>query len=163
MNGRLLALLLTALCVLPSCASSPRNPLAARQRAYARLASFLKPGMTRRQLYALLPPQRTPTYTVSASPLAPGISFFPSPFDYRVETHPLDPDFYLSVSYLLAHPDSAPVVHRPITSKTIDRFLFGPAFPTNTLRSKQDMDDRLFFSPSVARSEQALPRTSIPQ
>ena len=154
-----MTLLLAALCVLPSCASSQRNPLAARQRAYQRLISLLEPGMTRRQLYALLPPQRAPSYTVSTSPFPAGSHFLPGPNGYYSEIHPLDPEFHLTVSYLLAHPDSPPVVRHSITQKAIDRLLFGPSFPTKTIRSKQNMEDRLFSRPRITRSEQAHPRT----
>src|SRR5687768_2525655 len=93
--------LLFATIALSGCATTARDPLAARKKAYERLASFLEPGMTRRQVYALLPPQRPPTTWGPGSVFALPIS----PFLNQVEFHPLDPAFRLRLSYTLANPE----------------------------------------------------------
>jgi hypothetical protein len=99
------ALAVIAICVLTGCATRPRDPLTIRQQAYERLASFLEPGMTRRQLYALLPPQRPARTNVPG----PGIFMFglPGPAGYQSEHYPLDPDFQLNVELVLAKSPAA--------------------------------------------------------
>lgn len=100
-----------AVVALCSCATTPRDPndpfnlvgmyqqeCANRQKAYGGLLSFLERGMTRRQLYALLPPRRTPTIVVGAVDLV----FVLPRADFQNEFHPLDADFALHVTY---HPN----------------------------------------------------------
>jgi hypothetical protein len=96
-------LLIAAICGLAGCATTPTDPLVARQNAYERLASFIEPGMTRRQLYALLPPQR-PAMTVAVPD--PGFSSIPAllrPQAFQTETYPLDQNLDVQVEYLLAN------------------------------------------------------------
>jgi hypothetical protein len=90
--------------------------LAARQKGYERLASFLEPGMTRRQVYALLPPYRPPTtFHYDARAQAYALVFaFPAPRGSQAESHPLDPDFEMEIDYILASETSPwPFVPRP--------------------------------------------------
>lgn len=185
------ALVTIVACVLSGCATTaPRDPLVARQRSYERLASFLEPGMTRRQLYALLPPQR-PARTGSVD--VPGSSIFGlmGPSGFQSEYYPLDPDFVLHASFILAkaptvsrsgpliinataidlHLDArgpasprdskraAPKTQRSgkvcISAKAIDDLLFGRADRRlRSVRSKEDLDDRLFDRPLVTRVQQ---------
>jgi hypothetical protein len=123
------------------------EPLSARQKAYERLASYLERGMTRRQLYALLPPRRPPIMY----PKEPD-----SPFAFPVlrlpnfELHPLDGDFALYVAYDLAtSKDTAQVVIRQPTR--LQELVLARPIPRPGRKSKEDMDDVLNFKPIVFR------------
>ena len=147
MNGRLMALSLVALSVLPACATRARTPLAARHRAYERLLSFVEPGMTRRQLYALLPPSCTP------SAQHPSLSSFIGIAQYspHTEQHPLDRDFSLRVQYRLArHSDYPPssFTHSHHHNVSIDDLLFVHANQKSIL-SRQNPDDELVRRPTL--------------
>lgn len=159
MSGRSTIFLLAALSILTGCANIPRDPLHQRQRAYERLASFLEPGMTRRQLYALLPPQGTPTFTRSTCLPSWGISALPGPACWT-ERQRLDADFELDVSYL---PSDGPKLNlggsrqATVSADAIDKMILrSPEWKimTDQLNGhyKQGMSDRLFSRPVVVRS-----------
>jgi hypothetical protein len=133
MNGRFLPFLFAAFFAVSGCLTSSHSPLAARRHAYERLLGFIEPGMTRKQLYALLPPRLTPSAT---SPTMLGIG---GVYIYALHTekHPLDRDFSLYVEYRLANPREYPSALSPA--------------PTSTKRmlSKQNPDDELATRPTL--------------
>lgn len=71
-----------------------------RERAYRHLASLVKPGMLRRQLYALLPPKDTPLATPPGIESIIGVAIFST----HRERHLLDSDFCLEVYYRIDNP-----------------------------------------------------------
>lgn len=71
-----------------------------RERAYRRLVGFVKPGMLRRQLYALLPPKDTPMATPPGIEHIIGMAIFST----HRERHLLDSDFCLEVYYQIDNP-----------------------------------------------------------
>lgn len=132
--------LLALLLMMGGCASpllkTPReeDTRPARRRAYERLLQCIEPGMTRRQLYALLPPRRIPQ--VSRPMIAIGGIYT---FSFPREEYPLDRDFSLVVEFRLASDrDIARYLslqHKSPSSQNMDDelvsrpFLHGPAGP----------------------------------
>jgi hypothetical protein len=127
--------------LLPGCAFREKDPVAARRHAYQRIIRDLEPGMTRRQLYALCPPRRTPT----AHP--------PTLFGFgggalhslHTEDHPLDHDFSLFVIYRLANPREYSPRKYP-QAKSIDDLLIASQQPW---KSVQNLDDELAARPAL--------------
>lgn len=163
-------LLIASAYILAGCAATqPKDPLAARQKAYERLTSFLEPGMTRRQVYALLPPARIPTYRGLPDSELQSILGLRGPFGMTSETHPLDSDFELQVSYLFARSEKPVLKRKPrsgklrISAHAIDILLFGDPAKMKTYHSKQDLDDQLFWRPSVVRKGrlESSPKNSL--
>jgi hypothetical protein len=104
-------LLLRACCIfgvavmgLASCSSFTKEKSGAevRKEGYAALLKTVKPGMYRRQLYAVLPPQETP---LSVPPLLMAVAYTGSTasplFRPHMECHHLDEECYLIVFYQL--------------------------------------------------------------
>ena len=150
MNGRLAALSFAALIVLSGCVTSARDPLAARRHEYKRLLSFIEPSMTRRQLYALLPPCRTP----GAKPpsLFSIISFVQ--YSPHTEQHLLDRDFSLYVQYRLANLKEYPLppfAPGRRNNPTIDDIIFGGTqlMATPSPPSRQNPNDELICRPTL--------------
>jgi hypothetical protein len=81
----LVAIFLTG-CVTDGFTEAERT----RIRAYKRTLRGVAPGMTRQQLYTLLPPAKKPQVQVAAGEI--------------LEMYPLDPGLYLSVRYTPAKP-----------------------------------------------------------
>ena len=138
--------------LLNGCASQP-DPVLARKKAYERLLSFIEPGMTRRQLYALLPPRRTPvaypsrTLTVSSMQSA-------DVFLHYTEEYELDREFSLFVQYRLADPAEYPSprikisnLEYPPGSNAIDELLFGSW--AKPIKSVQNPDDVIASRPTL--------------
>jgi hypothetical protein len=151
MKNHLLGITIAVLWVLSGCATNARNPLAARRQAYKRLLSFIEPGMTRRQLYALLPPCRTPEAKPPAFWGTVGITQYTS----HAEKHPLDRNFFLHVQYRLANLKEYPLPafapgrrHNP----SINALLFGKVdsigpFGSKYVASRENPDDELVCRP----------------
>ena len=145
MSLRLFLPAMVALVAFSGCASKSSDPLAARRKAYQRLASFLEPGMTRRQLYALLPPAKRP---MAQSCISTSGAFPPACMMDR-EWYPLDQNLTLQVSYRLANPREYPVTSSSKfpahpTPKEIDALLFPRLVP-----SRENPNDVLLERPHV--------------
>jgi len=95
MNARALFFFIAVLVFVGGCATRPVDPLVARREAYDRLRNNIRSGMTRRQLYALLPPRRTPE-------ILPPLVDCGKCWFYK-EMYSLDRDFSLEVEYHLAN------------------------------------------------------------
>lgn len=156
MNRTIWTIVIATACLLSGCAS-PRDPLAARKRAYKRLLSFIEPGMTRRQLYALLPPRRTSIV------VQPGM--FTLPPSPPSERHELDPYFSLIVRYQLANPREYPAFRFDvlkgkslISNEAIEGLLFGP--PPKPVKSRENPNDQIVDRPVLVgpRRHQAAGR-----
>jgi len=99
---------------LGACASSKYRDATLRKKGYDRIVKSIRPGMTRQQLYALLPPARRPTASppLTNSPASQGCT-------QREDTHPLDDVCLLLVRYQLKNPAEypPPPKSRPHTGK----------------------------------------------
>jgi hypothetical protein len=126
--------------ILPGCALTPeRREQVTRQRHYQQLLAKVKPGMTRRQLYSILPPKSVPV----ATPLhCWAIISLPQFWPLR-ETHPLDADFSLETQYRVAKMSEYP---SPWAGSTRPFALRG----TSTMPSRQNSRDELLARPSLA-------------
>jgi len=166
MHRILLHLGLAAAILLPGCAGRPeqgalpgvayerssKESVAARHRAYKRLLSFIAPGMTRRQLYALLPPARPPEIDAELYSSAGVYTLV-----FVGETYPLDEDFSLSVLFIPVDPMASlrpgRQVRPPSTvtakgaskAKTIDQLLSSTSKATRFSRRsfKPSPDDKI--------------------
>ncbi len=154
-----------AVALLAGCASPQLSPQAKRRKAYEGLLTFIEPGMTRRQLYALLPPRRPPT-------MVPSIFFIIGSIDrspHLQEEHSLDPEFSLLVEYQDHRPRKA-VSAQPskaaytgaISPNAIDALLFGMLPPVKTGRSKENPDDLLYSRPRLRGPAAGVARTVLP-
>ncbi|WP_038166216.1 hypothetical protein [Verrucomicrobium sp. BvORR106] len=142
-----------------SCASTQETD---RQKGYGELAECIKPGMYRRQLYAVLPPMEKPV----ATPVAvAAYSIWTYPFEK--ETHRLDPEHFLEVTYYVRNPlgrtSSKPKRSSKVPSPdTIDGFIedaFGP--PSKPGPSKESPDDVIASISPVQFKRQPLPPAPI--
>ncbi len=84
---RNISILLAVICVLSACSAVPNDhSKITLQEGYSRILSLIQPGMTRRNLYALLPPTHTPKGVIS------NLSGYS-------ECHYLDDTYYIVVTY----------------------------------------------------------------
>ena len=114
-----------------------------RRKGYERLTQLIEPGMTRRQLYALLPPKKvlaTAGHDVFDLPPAP-----PS----QQELHYLDSEFRLRVFYTLADPGHDIVPSKRLTTAEILSYTWEPRVVWQ--KSKENPDDVLSGRPAVER------------
>jgi hypothetical protein len=126
--------------LLPSCALTPeRREQVARQKHYEQLLARVKPGMTRRQLYAILPPIGVP---IATPPQCSAIIGF-AHFTPLMETHLLDADFSLRTQFRVAKVSEYPSAW----PTSMDAFL---ARGTSTMPSRQNPRDELLARPSLA-------------
>jgi hypothetical protein len=111
------------------CATQSPHPISARRRAYERLLSFIEPGMTRRQIYALLPPRRTPSALPPSVFAVAGIPIYA----HHSELHSLDADFSLFVQYRVANRREYPSRWLPLPNapNALDRLLHGGVLQTS--------------------------------
>lgn len=158
---RLGTVLLTATLTFTSSCVATKDPVALRRESYEKLVALIQPGMTRRQLYALLPPKEVPR-------ASPPIAFGGSPMNWyfhHKEEHMLDRDFRLDVEYKLASHrelrlyendmkarrkelDEAIVLLKRRLKDNYDQF-FGRVFLIINVASRQNMDDEIAKSPQV--------------
>ena len=138
---------LVVMLSLASCAMPP-DPLAAQRKVYEERLKKIEPGMTRRQLYALLPPCRTPT---ADPPVLRQIVSLPM-FTLLTEEHPLDENFTLHVEYRLAHLKEYPDPLKQFTAEhpTIDDALSKEPVD-HSCPSKQVMADVLSQRPVLCQ------------
>ena len=133
---------------LNGCASAP-DPVSARKNAYERLLSLIEPGMHRRQLYALLPPRRTPIAYPNRA--FSGNSTLSVPVVISsMEVHELDREFSLFVQYRFANPGEYPnpqIEIGDISDKAIDALLFGSW--SKPIKSVQNLDDEIAGRPTL--------------
>ena len=168
MKTRILFLLLAVALVVGGCATRPVDPLVARRQAYERILKNIQPGMTRRQLYALLPPQRTPEVETQ-----PG---FPSPgTQFHREWYPLDRDFCVMADYHLANSRDYVFYNNAFlkrncsarkgkphpTAAEIDALLFprsGDYKPVcyRSVRSRENLDDEIMLPCRLTLSVSAM-------
>jgi len=87
---------LATMLSLASCATHSPDPLAAQRKVYEEQLLKIEPGMTRRQLYAVLPPSSAPEVTPAG--FSGAIISIPL-YDFHAERHPLGDDFDLRVEY----------------------------------------------------------------
>ncbi len=158
----LTVLMIIALTFTSSCVST-KDPVALRQKSYEKLVALIQPGMTRRQLYALLPPKEVPR----ASPQ----SLFP--VDSRSnqnlhENHRLDWDFQVRVEYKLASHKELRLYESEVRTrmKEIDKAMatlkrklkdnynkhFGWGYLIVDVPSRQNLDDEIVEPPQIIRS-----------
>ena len=141
------AVLLLTFWMLSGCTASKRDPLSARRRSYEKLLTFIEPGMTRRQLYALVPPRKTPTATPPSLSTVIGVAMF-SP---HTEQHELDHDFSLRVQYRLARISEYPMRSFPQNIRTISgaSASVSGVFPDCSRPSRENPDDELIRRPTL--------------
>ncbi len=161
MIHRLLTVLMTVALTFTSSCVSTKDPVVQRQKSYEKLAALIQPGMTRRQLYALLPPKEVPR-------ASPPSAFGGSPMNWyfhHIEEHMLDRDFMLDVEYKLAsHRElrlykndmetrlkEINAARASLKRKLKDRYdqFFGRGFLIINVASRQNMDDEIVKSPQV--------------
>ena len=149
-----------ALTFTSSCAST-KDPVKLRQKSYEKLASMIQPGMTRRQLYALLPPMEVPRASPSGESIGPPLNWY---FRHK-EEHGLDRDFMLDVEYKLASHRELRLYENDMKarSKQIDEAMvsmkrrlkdgykqfFGRGFLIINVASRQNMDDEIVKTPEL--------------
>jgi hypothetical protein len=151
--SRTFFILLSAASLFAGCAAPPGDNIAPRRIAYQRLLRYIEPGMTRRQLYALLPPARTPLAVPPQFAAVIGtVCYTP-----QTEQHPLDDKFSLSVEYRPADVRAFPKFR--LTPKWIDEFLFPKSPPPKPRPSRQNLDDELAARPVLRGPGVPAPRT----
>lgn len=130
--------------VLSGCASSRSDPRGVRRNGYCRISSHLTSGMTRRQLYALLPPAETPRAEPAALFSLDGasVTYFPHTERYRI-----DREFEVIAQFRLATARDYQSYQRLATRNysSIDAM----TKPIPQVASVQNMDDELLSSPEV--------------
>lgn len=111
-------------CSLVSCATFTKEKSGAelRKEGYEILLQTVKPGMYRRQLYAVLPPYKKP----AARPPFPGSVYGLQFFSAHQEKHALDEECHLVVHYQLKNRGEYPSEGRLVKGKlpTIDELLY---------------------------------------
>jgi hypothetical protein len=144
---------------LVSCRSTQETD---RQKDYDELAECIKPGMYRRQLYAVLPPMEKPV----ATPVRVAVdSIWTHPLEK--EKHRLDPEHLLEVTYYAKNPLGRTSSPPKRSSKvripdTIDGFLedaFSP--PGKPGPSKESPDDVIAWISPVQFKRRPLPPDPI--
>lgn len=140
---RLLPLLL--LGVLPACTQLRQNPNAAKQQQYQQLATQAHPGMTRQQLYTLLPPLHTPTAQLPQPHTVVGVLTLYTP---QQESYALDQNFEVAAEFQLADTQGLDAYYEK-KSATNQPQPVNPA-PV-TVKSQQNPADKLARSPSIRR------------
>ncbi|WP_147263194.1 hypothetical protein [Roseimicrobium gellanilyticum] len=175
MRTAVVALLLGA--GLTSCASFKKEKSGAelRKEGYDALLKTVKPGMYRRQLYAVLPPHKKPT----AQP--PSVCAFAGVLMYWAhhERHELDPECHLEVSYQLKNgneykrrkrsmhgtPVNLSSMH-PITLDTIGKLLMEASaqtqFADGETNSKENPDDIILSVSKVHLKDEHPAEFGIP-
>lgn len=142
-----------------SCTSTQETD---RQKGYGELAECIKPGMYRRQLYAVLPPMEKPLATPFPVAVA---SMWTYPFNK--EKHRLDPEHFLEVTYYARNPlGSTPSkpkrsskVRSPGTIDGLIEDVFGP--PGKPGPSKESPDDVIASISPVQFNRCPLPPAPI--
>lgn len=142
-----------------SCTSTQETD---RQKGYGELAECIKPGMYRRQLYAVLPPMEKPVTVPILTALA---SVWTHPFEK--EKHRLDPEHFLEVTYYARNPlgrTSSPSKRssKVRTPDTIDGLLedaFGPSSKPGP--SKESPDDVIASISRVQFERRPLPPAPV--
>jgi len=147
-------ILAAILSMTAGCVARPADPLVARRHGYERLLSFIEPGMSRRQLYALLPPRRTPT----ALPHMVYNNFYAGNYAYHGEAHPLDRDFSLYVQYRHANRREYPSGFGEVQ---VGNAIFGPGPEPKPIPSKQNLDDEIATPPILRGPTVPYARTVI--
>lgn len=161
MIHRQLTVLMTVVLTFTSSCVSTKDPVVLRQKSYEKLAALIQPGMTRRQLYALLPPKEVPRASPPGESIGPPLNLY---FRHR-EEHMLDRDFQLAVEYKLAsHRElrlykndmnarmkNINAVMSSLKRKLKDNYdqFFGRGFLIINVASRQNMDDEIVKSPQV--------------
>ena len=153
-NIRTVLLLLALVIAFTGCASREQRELKTRKAAYERLSASIAPGMTRRQLYALLPPKDVPTASGPNSIIAVCSDPPADIWKFAFERYSLDDDFAVSVEFILARRYKPRWLSRcaAITPNAIDSLLQGTFGPEKRGRSKQDMEDRVYSRPVIFRN-----------
>jgi len=127
-----------------------------RRLYYEHLLAKTEPGMTRRGLYQILPPQHTPTASLPVLFSVDERLYFP-----HTERHPLDHDFFLAVEYRLARLREYPLPLAPPgrhARMNLMGLLTGPA-NFRSLPSCENAKDQLFRRPILCEGEASLPVT----
>jgi hypothetical protein len=103
--------------------------------------------MTRRQIYALLPPRRTPSALPPSVFAVAGIPIYA----HHSELHSLDADFSLFVQYRVANRREYPSRWLPLPNapNALDRLLHGGVPDQRRVPSKQNADDELVARPTL--------------
>lgn len=140
---RLLPILL--LGVLPACSQIRQNPHAATQQRYHQLATQAHPGMTRQQLYKLLPPLHAPTAQLPNPYAVVGVLTLYTP---QQESYALDQNFEVAAEFQLADTHGLDAYYEK-KSATNQPQPVNPA-PV-TVKSQQNPADKLVRSPSIRR------------
>lgn len=144
MLKRLLPLLL--LGVLPACTQLRQNPNAAKQQQYQQLATQAHPGMTRQQLYAILPPLHAPQAEVPRPHTVVGILTLYNP---QKEAYALDQNFEVVADFQLADTTGLDAYYEK-KAATNQSTSIDSLFPV-IVKSQQNPADKLARSPSVRR------------
>ena len=143
-----------------SCVST-KDPVALRQKSYEKLVALIQPGMTRRQLYALLPPKEVPRASPPSAFGGPPTNWY---FHHK-EEHLLDRNFMLDVEYNLASHRELHLYENDMKArcKQIDEAMvsvkrklkdkynqfFGRGFLIVNVASRQNMDDEIVKTPQL--------------
>jgi len=152
---------------LTSCASFKKEKSGAelRKEGYEALLKTVKPGMYRRQLYAVLPPYKKPL----AKPPLEGTVVALQLYWAHQEKHELDEECHLMVHYQLKTGREYPTkrrVEKGMWPSTIDELLSATALgsPTNdrTVPSKENPDD-IILSVSKVRLNDELAELMLPE
>ena len=161
MIHRLCTVLMTAALIFTSSCASTKAPVKLRQKSYEKLVSMIQPGMTRRQLYALLPPKEVPRASPPSAFGGPPTNWY---FHHK-EEHLLDRDFMLDVEYNLASHRELRLYKNDMDARlkeinaamvTVKRKLkdkynqfFGRGFLIVNVASRQNMDDEIVKTPQL--------------
>lgn len=147
---------------LASCSSLTRekSSVELRKEGYETLLKKVKPGMYRRQLYAVLPSYRKP---IARPPVVGGTPFMlPCPPDRyphwaHQELHKLDDECWLVVNYQLKDGNEYPAPPEPRNGTSIDGLLtkaMSPSPPRMT-HSRENPDDIIFSISNVCQKSKA--------
>ena len=151
---RLLLIFGVLACGLASCASFKKEKSGAelRKEGYEALLKAVKPGMYRRQLYAVLPPYKMPM----ARPPFPGAFAGLQLYYAHLEKHELDEECWLAVRYQIKNGKEYPEQEPVATGKrpaTIDELLVATELLDPPLHrkvpSRENPDDIILSISSV--------------
>jgi hypothetical protein len=162
-----MAVTLGTCCVLAlslGTCSSYKTGVELRKEGYDEIARSIKPGMHRRQLYALLPPMRKP---VADPPFAFPIHSLPGPSVYQHrERHELDEECHLIVHYQLK--DEPEHTYRrakkpaATTPESIDALLAAITLPSPSTPSKENPNDIIVHISRTFVEPQRIPDSTEP-